>query len=95
MAKAAKTRYFCTECGSQQPKWAGQCPDCQAWNSMQEAVVERTPQSTRFAGYAGEKHRRIRPLSEIEVSETDRVTSGLPELDRVLGGGALSLVQSC
>lgn len=88
MAKA-KTHYFCTECGSQQPKWAGQCPDCQAWNSMQESIAESKTSNPRFSGYTGAKAANIRPLSEVNVSETTRVTSGLPELDRVLGGGVV------
>ncbi len=54
MAKA-KTVYSCTECGAQQPKWAGQCPDCNAWNSMVEMVAVATPAKVnpRFSGYAG------------------------------------------
>jgi len=89
MAKEPKINYFCTDCGSEQVKWAGQCPDCKAWNTMKESLEEKKSSSSRFASYSGVKTDSIRPLSEIKVTETTRVTSGLPELDRVLGGGVV------
>lgn len=89
MAKA-KTLYSCTECGSQQPKWAGQCPDCNAWNSMTE-VVAITPSAKanpRFAGYAGAAERAtVQTLAEVKPGDVERTSSGQRELDRVLGGG--------
>lgn len=92
MAKAAKTIYVCSECGAQSPKWAGQCGDCGAWNSLQETVAAPTPKADgRFSGYAGaEDTARIRNLSEVVAQENERLPTGLDELDRVLGGGLVT-----
>lgn len=87
MAKA-KTIYTCEQCGSQQPKWAGQCPDCGAWNSLAEGIVQAAPKAgkaIRSRGYAGET--QVRLLKDVALSETPRTQTGLAEMDRVLGGG--------
>ena len=66
MSKTAKTVYVCSNCGAQSPKWAGQCGDCGAWNTLQEALAASTAKpDSRFAGYAGDDAARIRPLSEV------------------------------
>lgn len=82
-AKGSKTVYFCQECGNESPKWLGQCPVCGAWNSFVEEVVEKT------SSKAQREKRDVRPthLSEIIFSDEKRISSGMPELDRVLGGG--------
>ncbi len=82
-AKGSKTVYFCQECGNESPKWLGQCPVCGAWNSFVEEVVEKT------SSKAQREKRDVRPthLSEIISSDEKRISSGMPELDRVLGGG--------
>lgn len=82
-AKGSKTVYFCQECGNESPKWLGQCPVCGAWNSFVEDVVEKT------SSKAQREKRDVRPthLSEIISSDEKRISSGMPELDRVLGGG--------
>ena len=89
MNKAVKTSYVCAECGASFPKWAGQCAECGAWNSLSESVVSgsrKTP--SRFGGYSGmSDSAQVRPISEVKVSTTQRAATGLPELDRVLGGG--------
>ena len=87
MAKAAKTVFFCKECGYESGKWLGQCPGCFAWNSFVEA-----PQAPKKAAAAAAKpgallFERPKRLSEIESSEEDRTGTGFGELDRVLGGG--------
>ena len=81
--KGSKTVYFCQECGNESPKWLGQCPVCGAWNSFVEEVVEKT------SSKAQREKRDVRPthLSEIISSDEKRISSGMPELDRVLGGG--------
>ncbi len=87
MAKE-KTLYACSECGTQHHKWAGQCGDCSAWNTLNEVAVSvPTPANTRFSGYAGEVTARIQQLSDVEFSEQPRQSTGITELDRVLGGG--------
>ncbi len=90
MSKAAKTVYTCTACGAQAPKWAGQCSDCGAWNTLEETVRPPAGKGAggRFAGYAGDAAgAAIRTLSEVSATPTERTGTGLPELDRVLGGG--------
>ena len=85
----AKTRiqYSCTACGAVSAKWAGQCPDCGAWNTLQEhREVAATPRARGGGGqYAGDAG--IRPLSEVGLAEETRRGTGIGELDRVLGGG--------
>ena len=83
--KMAKTKstYSCTECGGQTLKWQGQCPHCQAWNTLIEAVAERT--ASRFAPVS--ETGQVQNLSEVEAGEEARYSSGIAEFDRVLGGG--------
>ena len=83
MAKA-KTVYSCTECGGQSPKWQGQCPHCNAWNTLVETVA--TPPATRFRTVAG-KSTSVRTLGTIDAKKSPRFPTGLEEFDRVLGGG--------
>jgi DNA repair protein RadA/Sms len=87
MAKA-KNLYTCTECGAQAPKWSGQCADCGAWNTLVETVAAAAPKSGRFAGYSGSAGSLdVRPLAEVTPDDVARVSTGLEEFDRVLGGG--------
>ncbi len=88
MAKA-KTLYTCTECGSNQPKWQGQCPDCMAWNTLVETIAEKATASThRFASLAPVSG--VQTLGKVEAREAPRLSSGIDEFDRVLGGGLVS-----
>jgi DNA repair protein RadA/Sms len=82
MAKS-KSTYSCTECGGQTLKWQGQCPHCQAWNTLVEAVSEKA--ASRFTPVS--ESREVQSLSEVEAEEEQRYSTGLPEFDRVLGGG--------
>jgi DNA repair protein RadA/Sms len=84
MAKA-KTVYTCTECGGQTPKWQGQCPHCNAWNTLVETVAE-TPSTSRFAALAPQST-GLQKLAEVEAAEVLRHPTGIAEFDRVLGGG--------
>src|SRR5919106_395047 len=89
--KQAKPVFVCQECGVQRPKWQGKCDDCGAWSSF----VEERP----FEGVMGgpTTHRYAMPgqaagakkYAEIEASKADRLTSGIDEFDRVLGGGVV------
>jgi DNA repair protein RadA/Sms len=84
----AKTRtsFLCNECGATLAKWAGQCPDCKAWNSIEE-YRPAGPGAARFAHYAGSSGHAVTNLAAVPAGETQRVSTGLGEFDRVLGGG--------
>ena len=83
MAKS-KSIYSCTECGAISPKWQGQCPGCDAWNTLVETVAEKSS-GHRFEALAPTA--RLQNLSEIEARETERIATGISEFDRALGGG--------
>jgi len=82
-----KTTFQCTACGCTLNKWQGQCPDCQAWNTVEEFRVAAGPPSRNPGGYAGAGAARAVRLSAVDTGEVERVATGLAELDRVLGGG--------
>ncbi len=81
----AKTKivYSCSECGGQTLKWQGQCPHCAAWNTLVESIAEKT--AARYQGLAAAS--RVQTLDEVRAAEEPRRETGIPELDRVLGGG--------
>ena len=84
MAKS-KINYQCSQCGGEFPKWAGQCGECGAWNSLHEQVAREVTTTRRFSGFAPAE--KARPLAQIDISEVHRLSSGSVEFDRVLGGG--------
>jgi len=90
MAKK-KTAYVCTDCGAEHAKWQGQCSECGAWNTLQEFVVSssKTPaRDVSYSGYAGNAGEQgIQRLADVDLAEVPRVSSGMQEFDRVLGGG--------
>ncbi|MEW6776566.1 MAG: DNA repair protein RadA [Bdellovibrionota bacterium] len=83
MAKQ-RTVFVCGGCGYESPKWAGKCPECGAWNSFAEEIVEKTAAKRSAARGGG-----IEPtaLSDVSTTVGRRLSTGLSELDRVLGGG--------
>ena len=86
MAKAKKsTVFFCQECGFESTKWLGQCPGCKAWNSLVEETVVSS--SGKAAGRVERKEPS--PLSAVALVKENRISSGIEELDRVLGGGVV------
>ncbi|HAF55292.1 MAG TPA: DNA repair protein RadA [Thauera sp.] len=87
----SKTAFVCTECGAQAVRWQGQCPQCQAWNTLVETVLEPAAPAagSRFAALAGETS-RLQALSALEPREEPRQPTGLDEFDRVLGGGLVA-----
>jgi DNA repair protein RadA/Sms len=96
MAKRPSTVFVCQECGSQSPKWVGRCGDCGAWNSL----VEERPSETAVAGGAAAAaagHRYAlggagagaRLYADIEIEQHARMSTGIGEFDRVLGGGVV------
>lgn len=84
MAKA-KTIYVCNTCGGNTPRWQGQCPACQAWNTLEESLSESTSSNARFQGLAQAVPRQ--KLSAIKAEDMPRLPTGVDEFDRVLGGG--------
>ena len=87
MAKI-KTIYSCTECGATSPKWQGQCPGCNGWNTLVETVAEKSATNSRFESLAPTA--RLQNLSDIEAREVDRISTGIGEFDRALGGGLVN-----
>jgi DNA repair protein RadA/Sms len=87
MAREGKTVYTCSECGGTSPKWLGQCPACNAWNTLVEGVVESggAGRNQRFQSLA--KVAPVATLAEIEAAPIAHTPTGIAELDRVLGGG--------
>ena len=86
MLKNKKTVFFCQECGYESSKWMGQCPGCKAWNTFVEETVS-TVKKSQGSGKAYEKKQGPVLLSDIRLSEEERQTTNIGELDRVLGGG--------
>ena len=92
MARRSSTVFVCQECGAQAPKWIGKCADCGAWNSYVEERVVETPAGAG-AGSAGHRYalageaRPARLYADISVEEHPRLSTGITEFDRVLGGG--------
>lgn len=87
MLKNKKTVYFCQECGYESSKWMGQCPGCKAWNSFVEEVVSSKKGAASSGSRATEKRPEPVILKDINLSEDERQTTSIGELDRVLGGG--------
>lgn len=89
MAKS-KSLFYCTECGNESLKWLGRCPACGAWNTIVEqpaAEVKKKASAAPAARSGG--LRRPRPIAEVEAVDELRFNTGMNELDRVLGGGAV------
>ena len=87
MAKQ-KTAFVCNECGSNYTKWQGQCNDCGSWNSLQEIRLGTAAKggAAKAKGYAGVTAQLL-DLSEVDIAQVPRFSTGISELDRVLGGG--------
>ena len=83
----AKTVFFCTECGSESPKWSGRCTVCGAWNSMVEQAPERTVKNGKMS--RPKSPVKVSNITEMQADEELRFSTGMGELDRVLGGGAV------
>ena len=88
----AKTIFYCTECGNETPKWVGKCPACGSWNTMVEQPQEAKKKGSPVAqgiSVRGSSVSRPKSLAEVETTDELRFPTGLSELDRVLGGGAV------
>ena len=87
MLKNKKTVYFCQECGYESAKWMGQCPGCKSWNTFVEETVSTKKPSSSGVMKSSEKRQEPVILKDISLSEDERQTTQIGELDRVLGGG--------
>ncbi len=91
MAKAKDTAFFCKECGYESAKWYGQCPACKEWNTFVEQPVSgKQPKgviNTRIGTSAVKTDMKTTRLSQISSQDKDRISTGIKEFDRVLGGG--------
>ncbi|MBQ2729908.1 MAG: DNA repair protein RadA [Clostridia bacterium] len=84
--KAPKKVYVCSECDAQFPRWSGQCPSCRAWNTLSEETYV-TPSKQSIASVRPENRETAVTFSKMKDSESERIVTGIGELDRVLGGG--------
>ena len=87
--KQTKTLFYCTECGNETPKWAGRCPACGAWNTVVERPEPAVKGKGRSASSRAAAPPKALPVTELGDSVEIRFSTGMGELDRVLGGGAV------
>ena len=84
----SKTVFICKQCGNETPRWQGQCPACGAWNSIIEFEDKKTP-AAKAAGRSGFSRSAPKKLKEVTGEQEIRFSTGMQELDRVLGGGGV------
>ena len=94
MAKAKNTAFFCKECGYESAKWFGQCPACKEWNTFVEEPVGKSKSAKGIAGISHRVEASSVPvpveINSVSFEENDRTSTGITELDRVLGGGIVA-----
>lgn len=92
--KGMKTVFICSECEYESPKWLGKCPKCAAWNSFVEDVIQKAPAASetqaRRTSVLNSGNNKASRFSELTAQEYIRSSTGLSELDRVLGGGLVT-----
>lgn len=88
MAKA-RSFFYCTDCGNETLKWQGRCPSCGAWNTIVEQPTKDIKKKVAVSVPSGLSVRRPKPMAEVETVDELRFNTGMNELDRVLGGGAV------
>ncbi len=86
----AKTVFYCTSCGNETPRWQGRCPSCGAWNTIEEHIEKPAPSGARAKSAPVGQSKRPQRLAEVASDEEVRFSTGMRELDRVLGGGAVA-----
>lgn len=89
MAKA-KTVFYCTNCGNETPRWQGKCPACGAWNTIEEHIEKPAVSGSKAKSAPIGQSRHPQRLQEIPIDGEIRFSTGMGELDRVLGGGAVA-----
>jgi DNA repair protein RadA/Sms len=88
MSKKAKTAFVCTDCGADYPRWTGQCTSCGEWNTVKEVRLgtNKSASESRSSGYAGSRS-EVQLLADVNLAKMERISTGISEFDRVLGGG--------
>ena len=93
----SRAAYVCNACGAAQPKWSGQCPDCGAWNCLEEVYRPAAPgprtggrSGLAAGGHGAVDGARVESLADLKPEERPRIGTGIGELDRVLGGGLVA-----
>ena len=87
MSKKLKTAFVCDQCGADYPRRGGQCTSCGEWNTIKEVRLgSTTAERSSRSGYAGSRS-EVKLLSEVNLSQAERISTGIAEFDRVLGGG--------
>ena len=89
MATKQKSVFCCSECGNETANWAGKCPSCGAWNTLQEIRPDGNKNRRASGGVLASGYAKPKRISELDSSEEIRFLTGIPEFDRVLGGGAV------
>ncbi|MCE5200211.1 MAG: DNA repair protein RadA [Armatimonadota bacterium] len=88
MAKT-HTKFVCQSCGSESPKWLGRCPDCNEWGTLVEEIATTVSTAAKFAGTPG-FFATPTPITDLTAGGAERISTGISEFDRVLGGGVVS-----
>jgi DNA repair protein RadA/Sms len=83
MAKV-QTKYICQDCGATSPRWMGKCEQCGNWNSFMEEIIDSSPHRSKNG-----KPIRVTEIADVKSLETERISTSIPELDQVLGGGVV------
>ena len=86
MAKSKQT-YVCRECGFESGKWMGQCPECHAWNTLEEKKAAQPLNGSQIAYNRVKVSEGLKQLNKVSIQSNDRIVTGMTELNRVLGGG--------
>ena len=87
MAQKSKSVYVCSECGYETPRWLGQCPNCNEWNTLNEEIKTVVKETVKKNSLLSSNRAKAYPLNEIKTDTSHRYNTGLKELNRVLGGG--------
>ncbi len=92
MKKISKTIFICQTCGCQTPKWMGKCPDCGEWDTFAEETQSSKPSqgSAKFSRTGLSDKTKPIPIDSIEIEDEERISTGIGEFDRVLGGGLVA-----
>ena len=86
--KSGSIVYKCSNCGYSQPRWLGRCPECGEWNSLEEIIIDKNNVTPAGRGSQAVEKQKPVGLASVKAQEKSRLSTGIDEFDRVLGGGA-------